>query len=303
MKKLNLDSIKHDNIINIFDLIVKYDIKISRADIAEKTNLSIMTVGKVVDALITDKILIQSKEIKDSVGRKAGLVMLNPNRKCFIIDLTSYNFCLTIVDFCLKLVDKIVYTYNAEYSYQQNLNIFLKDIKIYFDDNYDNSNYYGIGIILPGKYDFIPEFETIDIKSIIEDIIGFKINCIELDVDASARSILNSQYNEIATDTENIIVHIYTNRQGYIRPSVIFNGTVIHGASNNAGNIGDIGVNELCQVLNNIINLLNPNLIVIECDNVKDPLMEEVVICDDIIRHSHRGLAIKLRKLWFENLL
>lgn len=351
MDKLNLNSIKHENVINIFNTIVRNQTKISRSDIAADTDLSIMTVGKIVDAFVNHDILLQSKEVKGTSGRKAGLVMLNPDRMGFIIDLTSYDFSLSLIDFSMNLDDKIIYPYNPEYSYQQNLLLFFRNGKIYCDKKFNsNSRYYGAGLILPGRYnpdmdstvcDYIPELESIKIKSTIEEIIGYDLIHIDSDADATARSIVNTkQYRE---NKCNIIIHIYINRQNIVKAGIIFNGNVIHGATYDTGNVGEIYVSnnvklqsvinqhqkldqcivEMCHLFHNMITLLNPDVVIIECDSLKfssdietkiqnclindyklkQYLMPTFVIRDNIIKHSHHGMAIKLREIWFENLL
>ena len=351
INKLNLHSIKHENIIRIFNTITTYHTKISRADIAAESDLSIMTVGKVVDAFITSGILTQSKEIKGSAGRKAGLVMLNSERISFIIDLTSYNFSFTVINFRLSPEDKIVYSYNKDYSYHQNLIIFLRNMKIYLDKkSVPDSDFYGIGVILPGRYNtnsdsvinsFIPELNNINVKSMIENITGYDIALIDSDIDAAAKSIINTQ--RYRTEHENVILHISLNDQNHIRSSVIFNGSVMYNLSHTSGNIGDIYVGhnvslqsmlyerqkiddciqEFCHVFHNIINLLTPDVVAIECDTLKispdvkpkitgqlienykvnKHLIPEIFICNNEIRHSTRGVAIKLREIWFEKLL
>jgi len=341
-----LNNIKPENITNIFDTVVNCDTKISRADIAAEANLSIMTVGKIIDAFITNGILLQSKEIKGSAGRKAGLVMLNPEHTAFVIDLTSYNFCFTVIDFCLKPDEKIIYPYNRDYSYQQNLIIFFKNIKMYFDNKFNaESKYYGVGVIVPGRYNaaadnvvnnYIPELEIIGIKSIIENITGYDITFIDSDIEAAARSIVNKKYNQN-------IVHVNINKQNQLKSSMIFGGKVLQNSLYNTGNIGNIYVGnnvtmqavlkerkkfddcipEICHVLHSIINIMTPDIFVIECDlckissGIKNKIFEclineyklqknllpEIVISCEPVQHSHRGIAIKLRDMWFEKLL
>ena len=88
MERINLSSIKKESVRAIFHAITGKD-QISRAEIAELTGLSLMTVGKVVDALLERHVIIQSKEIKNMAGRRAGLVSLNTDKFFMIIDLTD----------------------------------------------------------------------------------------------------------------------------------------------------------------------------------------------------------------------
>lgn len=351
MDKMNLYSIKHENIKNVFKAIINHGDKMSRAEIADKTDLSIMTVGKIVEALINCEIINQYKEVKDSAGRKAGLVKLNVNRMSVILDLTTYDFAITVVDFSMNPYDKIVYPYDAEFSYLENLCIFLKNVKIYFDKKFGTeTSYYGMGVILPGYYnsendsvvyDRIPELEHIKIKSTIKDITGYTPVHIDSDIDAVTRSIVDNECYKSFEYVENIIIYMGICKSNILKSAIIFDGKVIHGVTNQAGNIGDIYVdndiklktiieksnkfddciNEFCHILYNVINFINPNILLIECDSIKlcteldnkirnclthkyklrCDMLPEIVIANDDIKHSHRGLAIKLRDIWFES--
>jgi len=90
MSQVNLINIRKDHIIDVFNSVPKLKENASRANIAEYTNLSIMTVGKIIDALIENGIVVQHKEAKDSPGRKAGLLAFNKNKVCRISDYTTY---------------------------------------------------------------------------------------------------------------------------------------------------------------------------------------------------------------------
>jgi len=226
MEKFNLNNIKPENIKNVFNAVVNCDSRISRADIAAKTNLSIMTVGKIIDAFITHGILLQSKEIKDSAGRKARLVMLNPARTARIIDGQS----TTIVDFCLNPVEK-------------------------------ETESYGTGVI-------------------------------ETDLNCAARS-LTQKYR-----AENIL-HLRIDDKYKIRSSLIFGGKAVNRVAN-------INTEELSHVIQIISGIVPLDYVVFECKaDCKLPQLEipKIVISDEPILHSHRGMAMKLRDLWFENLL
>ena len=226
MNKFNLNNIKPENIKNVFNTVVNCGCRISRADIAAETKLSIMTVGKIVDAFITHGILLQSKEIKESSGRKAGLVMLNPERTARIIDGEPS----IIVDFCLNPVD-------------------------------EESESYGTGVM-------------------------------ETELDCTARS-LTQKYR-----AENIL-HIRIGDNDKIKSSLIFGTKAVNRVAN-------IDINELSYVIQIISGIVPLDLVVFESKgDYKLPQLDlpQIVISDEPILHSHRGMAMTLRDLWFENLL
>ena len=90
MDNIHLQHIRWTNVNSIFRAIASKP-KISRAEIAETTGLSLMTVGKVVDTLIEKNVVSQVKLIKNEVGRRAGIVNLNKAKRLVI---TSLNFFL-----------------------------------------------------------------------------------------------------------------------------------------------------------------------------------------------------------------
>lgn len=63
MEKNILSTIKYDSVREILESKARHE-KISRAEIAAETGLSLMTVGKVADALLELDIVVQSKETR-----------------------------------------------------------------------------------------------------------------------------------------------------------------------------------------------------------------------------------------------
>ena len=108
MNNITLKSIKCESIKSIFASIADAD-KISRAEISAKTDLSLVTVGKVADALLDMNIVCQVKEIKPQAGRRAGLLGVNPDKFAVILDITSYDFRVSVLDLRLHQIEKYVY--------------------------------------------------------------------------------------------------------------------------------------------------------------------------------------------------
>ena len=61
MKEIHLSTIKKESVDHIFRVIAENE-QVSRAAIAQATSLSLMTVGKVVDALLEHDVIVQTKE-------------------------------------------------------------------------------------------------------------------------------------------------------------------------------------------------------------------------------------------------
>ncbi|MBQ7301825.1 MAG: ROK family transcriptional regulator [Clostridia bacterium] len=286
MERINLSSIKKESVRAIFNAITGKD-QISRAEIAEITGLSLMTVGKVVDALLERHVIIQSKEIKNMAGRRAGLVSLNTDKFFMIIDLTSRNMSMTVMDIALNIVDKITYEYNGDFYYEENLYIFMKNVKIYILRKLDMAEAAGIGVVLPGTY--VPESDTVvssrvpelaqtHVRAIIEDVLRCPVDALEKDVLTAAASNLA----DLEKESINSVAYVCIGET--ISGALISGGEILHGRQAYAGDIGrvlteangtlqalfeqrglrDETVAELARALAYEIALFDPDIVLIE---------------------------------------
>lgn len=286
MKNISLKSIKTESIKKIFNSITSAE-KISRAEISNLTDLSLMTVGKVVDALLDIKIITQVKETKNSVGRKVGLVSLNTEYFALIIDLSEKAFTLNLIDISLRLLDTFTYTYNHNIYYDENLIMFLKKVSAYIDSCVDKDKLIGIGITLPGTYipeedrvaaSKIPELNTVNIKNTVEGIIGMEVSVITNNVKSAAISNIRS----LKDHEDRVVIYMYMGE--CVDGSVYNRGSFVigsHGAECDFGSMilrfGETLeerlrqshsdrelADELTSAIYNIITILDPDTFIIE---------------------------------------
>ena len=291
LERINLSSIKKESVRAIFNAITSKD-QISRAEIAEITGLSLMTVGKVADALLERHVIIQSKEIKNMAGRRAGLVSLNTDKFFMIIDLTSRNMSMTVMDIALNIVDKITYEYNGDFYYEENLYIFMKNVKIYILRKLDMSEAAGVGVVLPGTYiaetdtvesTRVPELAQTHVRAIIEDVLRFPVCALEKDVLTAAAS------NLADLEQDDVMSVAYVCIGETISGALISDGELLPGRHRNGKQeyAGDIGrmmtenndtlgalferrglredtLNELGRALAYEIALFDPDIVLIE---------------------------------------
>ena len=97
MEKYSLGSIKRDSIRRVFACIRKKSL-ISRLEISKEIGLSLMTVGKIADALADNNIIIQQKGTTGSVGRKASFISLNNDNFALVLDLSEENNSFAVVN-------------------------------------------------------------------------------------------------------------------------------------------------------------------------------------------------------------
>lgn len=291
MEKINLSSIKRESIKAIFDAVSSKD-QISRSDVSARTGLSLMTVGKVIDALIERGVLCQTKEVKPSSGRRAGLVKLNTSSFFIIIDLTSRNFVLSAVDIGFKVIDRMMYEYNSDFYFEENLYIFLKNIKIYLRRRFDRELCSGVGISLPGAYNpmidrvnsaRIPELNNVNICEAVSDILDLQICFVEQDIKLAAMSNVTA----VQDYQKKVISYIYIGEN--IGSALISEGKLLYGANSIAGRICSLPLGSsstvgtviensqnpeditdaLTLVLYTICCIADPHEIIIECDRYK----------------------------------
>lgn len=232
MKEIHLSTIKKESVDHIFRVIAENE-QVSRAAIAQATSLSLMTVGKVVDALLEHDVIVQTKESKNAAGRKAGLVRLNAEKFCVILDLTSLRFSLTVIDVTLHVLDKMEYEYSEDFYYEENIYLFLKNVKIFALRRLEWSNCIGVGVCVPGKYNEmldtvedsrIPELSTIHIRGILHDILSENVTLIEMDTAAAA---VSNMYM-IDHYMEKIVAYISLNTEN-INSTVLYHGEPLFG--------------------------------------------------------------------------
>lgn len=345
MENINLSSIKRESVKAIYNSIASSN-KISRAQISEQTGLSLMTVGKVVEALLNYNIIKQSKEVKTAAGRKAGLISTNSGNFCVIIDLTSVNFSMVIVNVRLEPVDQIKYNYNIEMFYENNLMLFLYNVKMFLEKNYNMDECIGYGVSLPGPYNAatdtmmasrIYDLMNLHIKEIITNV--FETNSIYIESSVNVAAISN--VTKIADYKNKTILYWFIG--DYIAGTVVVNGEIMHGSHNVAGDFGQTIVSygktldaaikdcaemqnaahELGKTLYNVIKIIDPDVIILEYEifgkspeffeALKDALlnhyhlpasfMPEIISGGCNIRHSQRGLAMKLREKWLDSVI
>ena len=105
MTVMNLKTIKWESVKSIFGAIASAE-QISRAQISEITGLSLVTVGKVADALLDMDMITQEKQIKVTAGRRAGLLAINKEKFVLILDLSSRVFRFSVLNLRLELLEK-----------------------------------------------------------------------------------------------------------------------------------------------------------------------------------------------------
>ncbi len=170
-EKISQSGIRNENIIAIFNEIAQSD-GISRAEISERTGLSLMTVGKVADLMTHEGIVVQAKPATGNAGRRAGMLTLLDGHFILSLDISGESFRATALNLALSPFDGISYRYNNSLSPEDNLIIFYREACSLLMKHLMSKKLAGMGICIPGDYD--AESDTVRSHS-AKHLAGLKI--------------------------------------------------------------------------------------------------------------------------------
>lgn len=308
MNNSNLRSIKYESIKAIFNAISECE-KISRAEIADITGLSLVTIGKIADALIDFEIISQVKEIRHQAGRRAGLLSVNDAKFALVLDFTSYEFRYSVLNLRLCLLEKNQYHYQESLSFEENFRRFLSETRAYIDSKYSLSNCFGIGVAVSGPYNTdsdrvissrVPELCTIKLERVISQHFPNLIIKIDSQVNAAAKSNIT----HVDGYKEKNIVYWYIGNS-YVCGAYLVNGQLILGKDKHACQFGAMRLYDgetledklekcndlesyadaLSLTIETVIRILSPHMLIIEYD--------AKFVCEDIIPLLRKNLYEK----------
>ncbi len=307
MENTSLKTVKKKSIKMIFDSVAS-NAGTSRAQIASRTELSLMTVGKVIDSLISRRIVRQETEITGNIGRRAGRLYLDSVKYAIVIDLSERAFTLSVIDISLCLVDSFTYSYDRDLYYDDNLYLFLKEASAYIKGLERREDLIGIGIAVPGVYlsaedrvisSKIPELNTIPLRETAERLLGEKISAIVKNVKAAAISGIS----ELRDRENRVIIYMFMGES--VDGAVYNKGTLTNGAHEFECDFGRmilrygetleerIGrsrsdaeiANELSSAVYNIITVLDPDAFIIESELLREPEFLVAEIKHQLLTH------------------
>lgn len=303
VSNISLKSIKYESIKAIFSSIADSDV-ISRAEIAAKTGLSLVTVGKIVDALLDNEIISQVKSLSTKVGRRAGLIGINEMKFAVILDLTTYDFTFSLVNLQMAEIYCEVFKYKPSLSYQENLILFLESIIEYIVTKKNPLDCIGVGAAVPGVYnkstdsvhfERIPELTTTNLYSIISEY----FTDVPILIDSHTNAAAKYNFDKVKNSIDKSMLYWYIGND-YISGAFSVFGNQITGKNSIACDFGslltfdgltledklsliksqDDYVNALLPSIYNVIKVLNPDTIILDFDTDYkiDEILSEIKI-------------------------
>ncbi len=294
LERLKLESIRRESVESTFNILAQRG-DLTRAELAEATGLSLMTIGKSVELLERNSALMSYKKPTESPGRKSTVCSLNNNCVMLIYDLSVLPNQLRLCDLSLRGV--AMYDLDPENPIETEMNAFVEYLS--------ERSIIGTALIIPDKPD--------DIAPTFSDRLGRSPELIVRRTDA--RAIARDSVNESETG-----VYIFIDSDSEIGGAIIHNGRIISGDHGCASRI-----DRLLKLLGSldvsvaaISMIIDPSLIHIEysdgAETSADLLRERVTRlidfdkCEIVARaassgsEATEGAARLLRSKWVRGL-
>lgn len=241
-KANNSNQMRMNNRLHVLRLIRQSPI--SRAELARKTGLTRAAVTIIVDALISEKLIIEGEAVKSNSGRHPTMLQLNNTAAYSVgVDITRDGCFVCLCDFSGTLVKKEFVNFKA--TPEQTINSICEAI-----NNFNKENILGIGISSPGPLDSIngvilapPNFTHFKNFNIVEPI---KEKC-------GLPVFLEKDTNALALAEKNLIQKsdfLYLLADHGLGGAVIKDGMLFKGANGFGCEIGHITLDyngELCD--------------------------------------------------------
>lgn len=153
MAKLSLKSIKRENMRMVLETIARKK-HITKLEISEETGLSLMTVGKIVNALGASGIILHAKYITHKAGRRAEVFRIRHDWLIPVFDISSRIFKFYITDLEGNILDKVEYRCSdgPQYIASEFIHFLTQTLEL-LKHTYKKQKALGIGVSIAGIYD------------------------------------------------------------------------------------------------------------------------------------------------------
>jgi predicted NBD/HSP70 family sugar kinase len=217
---------------------------ISRAQIAQKTNITRATVSGIVSDLLEDGVIYEGVAEESTVGRKGILLHYNDDLGYGIaIDLGGTKISIALFNVNAELSErKVIPTYKVTTS-DEFLKMLMQSIRDFISEcDRSLSSLKVIGIGTPGIVDTkrgiviegspnLPEWENLNISALIQQVFGVPV-VLENDVRAA---LVGEMWKGQCQNLQNAVLMTLSTGIG---SALLMDGNIIRGVHNAAGEIG-----------------------------------------------------------------
>lgn len=330
MELTDLKSIKTRSIKEVFYAIAAKD-KTTRAEIAKATSLSLMTVGKIADALARIKITTEEKEPTNTVGRRASTIRIAPVYYGIVLDLSDEIYTCEIVDAGANILDRFSYVYDQKFYKEENLILFYRNLALYLSERHDPDKCMGIAILLsdnPPASDISFDFSVSEAATVEQAAKDALIQyCIR--IQAHSRTEAAAVYTAKSTQENEQKILLYCHVGKEITSTLVVRGEIATGLHRSAGNIGYLSksteestpkeetatARQIERAIRQAQGFMDPHLTVIEIGRSQRSLAAHLEhafakedhhpteICSEGLHHSHAGAVIRMREEWINSII
>lgn len=283
----------------------------TRAEISEKTGLSLVTVGKIAESLIESGIISQVLEPKPHAGRRAGSLSVNEDIFLVMVDVCSYKFIVTLYNLRMEQISMQRYYYQTDISFAENVDNILGQILEHLLTNYEIANCLAIGVSVVGAYNkskdvaentHYPETSSVNIRAKFSEYFP------NTDIIVNSATNAAAEYNatKVLGYKEKGIIYWYLSHE-FILGAYILNGNILSGRDGKASDFGamlrfdgltledkvkmsknaEACADEIAFALYNTIKLMNPHTVILEVDDIH-PTDDFIVLVRDLLTKKYR---------------
>lgn len=240
-----LTKIRNKNMLAIFQEIILSN-GILRSEISERTGISLMTVGKIMDVFLKRNIIFEKEYHTTTAGRKPALAL--PNVDVWWSCVFSLTDAVTISVLSLDL--RLIYVAKfdvVDNNWEASLQEAIEDVQIYIkDNNLDLNTLMGVGVSAPAPYnnelDRVacpnrPNLENLRLRKILSEKFGADIY---IDEDVKLAAIASLDAFAEYRDTNIFYMYIGIGVGGVL----LQHGEIYRGEDNYAGDIGQVILSE-----------------------------------------------------------
>ena len=119
---------RRENLLSCFGALCEQG-SLTRAELAAATELSIMTTGKIADAMIEGGLLSEQKLPASGAGRRPGTLHFQSTPAFLVLDLSSRRFSAHVLSPSMQAFEIGVHDYNDIFPFDDNLLIFLNAVR------------------------------------------------------------------------------------------------------------------------------------------------------------------------------
>jgi N-acetylglucosamine repressor len=235
-----INTLNKQNVLNI----IRDNSPIFKAEIARLTNLSIPTVMKITDELISNNLVIETGKGESNGGKPPRLLEFNPTSYYIIgVEVEEYKILMIMMD----LSAAIIYSETIPINVNEHHDVIIKKIIDSINNTIVNSGVprnliLGIGIGMPGLLDkehgtvlFSPDFKWENVNLVAPIKEKFNMNII---IDNVTRAMaMGEKWLGLGKNVDNFMCI----NLGYgIGASIVLNGTLYSGSSGSSGEFGHL---------------------------------------------------------------